>query len=284
MKFTNPVLSSLSRAERIGLVTLLAAVLLAFWDMRLSAVLLGAFILLCMFAPFFPGSSFYLPVISRGVSGKNAVALTFDDGPDPSTTPELLRLLAEHDVKATFFVTGKRALKYPDLVREILRRGHALGNHTYSHDPLIALRSRRRLSEEIISTQDLLHEFGIRCLAFRPPMGTTNPRLRKVLRRVDLICIGFSRRAFDGGNKWTSGLSTRILKRIRPDDIVLLHDIRPKEGRLLPWLKEVETILSGLEARGIAVLPLSEIVERPIMVTEIQTSFSASKTVSDESA
>lgn len=268
-KDIHPVISSLSIAERVGLVSLLAALLLSFVDVRLSVIPLGGFLLSCVVCPFFPGSSFFLPVISRGVSGQKAVALTFDDGPDPLSTPELLRLLSKHGAKATFFVIGKRASVHPELMKEILRQGHDVGNHTYSHDCLFALRSTKRLFTEIESTQNiLLGDFGIRCLAFRPPVGITSPRL-KVLRQRDEVVIGFSCRAFDGGNRWISKLSTRILKRVRPDDIVLLHDVRPKDGRLLPlWLKEVDSLLSGLKAEGFTVLPLSEIIGRPIMVRE----------------
>jgi len=265
----HPGISSLSIAERLGLVSLLTAALLAFLDVRLSTIPLGGFLLLCIVFPFFPRSNFYLPVVSHGVSGKKAVALTFDDGPDPLSTPELLRLLLNHGVKATFFVTGKRASKHPELVREILGQGHTLGNHTYSHDCLLALRSTKRLFKEIESTQDVLGGFGIRCLAVRPPVGVSSPRLRKVLEKTNAMNISFCCRALDGGNRWIANLSEKILKRVRPDDIVLLHDAQPKEVRLLPfWLKEVESILSGLEAKGLAVLPLSEIIGRPVMLTE----------------
>ncbi|PKN28210.1 MAG: polysaccharide deacetylase family protein [Deltaproteobacteria bacterium HGW-Deltaproteobacteria-21] len=260
-------IASLSKAEKIGLVSMLSALLLTFVDVRLSAIPLGAFLLSCIVCPFFPRSSFFLPVISRGVSGQKAVALTFDDGPDPLSTPELLSLLLKHGAQATFFVTGKRALAYPEVMNDILRQGHAVGNHTYSHDCLFALRSTKRLSGEIESTQDILTKFGIKTLAFRPPVGITNPRLRKVLRQRNAVVIGFSCRPLDWGNRRIRNLSTKILKRVRPDDIVLLHDIRPKEAHLLPlWLKEIETILSGLEAKGIAILPLSDLIGRQIMM------------------
>jgi len=260
-------IASLSKAEKIGLASMLTALLLAFVDVRLSAIPLAGFLLSCIVCPFFPRSSFFLPVISRGVSGQKAVALTFDDGPDPLSTPELLTLLLKHRAQATFFVTGKRALAHPEVMNDILRQGHGVGNHTYSHDCLFALRSTKRQCREIESTQDILTKFGITCLAFRPPVGITNPRLREVLRQGNTSVIGFSCRALDGGNRRIRKLSTKILKRVRPDDIVLLHDIRPKDAHLLLlWLKEVESILSGLEAKGFAILPLSDLIGRPMMM------------------
>jgi peptidoglycan/xylan/chitin deacetylase (PgdA/CDA1 family) len=270
MKDVQSGIPFLSKAEWVGIVSLLAAVLLSILDVRLSAMALGGFLVFCIVSTFLPSSSFYLPVISRGVSGRKAVALTFDDGPDPLTTPVLLRMLSKHGLKATFFVTGSRASANPELMREILRQGHTVGNHSYSHDFLFALRGRKRLRKEIESTEEILENFGIKCLAFRPPVGITGPRLREVLRRKGVLVIGFSCRAFDGGNRWISRLSEKILKRVRPDDIVLLHDVRPKDACLLPlWRQEVESLLLGLEARGLAVLPLSEIIGRPIMMKEV---------------
>jgi len=119
----------LSPAQWVGIGSILIAILLLFFDVRLSVIPIAGFILLCVAAPFFPGSGFFLPVISRGVSNKKAVALTFDDIPDPLVTPQVLQLLLKHRVKATFFVTGKKAAEHPELIREILVHGHSIGNH-----------------------------------------------------------------------------------------------------------------------------------------------------------
>ena len=106
-----------------------------------GAIPLGIFMVLCMAAPFIPTCSFFLPVISRGTCSRKAVALTFDDGPDPLTTPELLRLLKKHRVSATFFVTGHRVVRYPQLTKDIIAQGHSLANHSFHHDMLGAFRS-----------------------------------------------------------------------------------------------------------------------------------------------
>lgn len=257
----------LSMAERVGIGSFLIAILLLFFDVRLSVITLAGFILLCLAAPFFPRFGFYLPVISRGTSGKNAVALTFDDGPDPSSTPPLLRLLSKYQVKATFFVNGKKVVQYPELITAILQQGHLIGNHSYSHNNLIFFKRCEDMVREIESTQNVLHDFGIRPLAFRPPVGITSPRLRSALLQSDIYVVNFSCRAFDGGNRWIKNISRNILNSIRPDDIVLLHDIRQHNERLiLQWLNEVELILMGLKDKGLSVLPLSEIIGRPVMM------------------
>jgi peptidoglycan/xylan/chitin deacetylase (PgdA/CDA1 family) len=269
MKDVDSERSSLSIAERVGLVSFLIAILLLFFGVWLSIIPLAGFLLLCIAAPFFPRFGFYLPVISRGRSGKKAVALTFDDGPDPFSTPDLLRLLSKHNMKATFFVTGRKASDHPELVKEIVLQGHSIGNHTNTHDNLVLFRSHKRLLQEIASTQYVLGELGIICRAFRPPVGITGPRLRRALKQLGLDNINFSCRAFDGGNRWITNLSKKILKRIRPDDIVLLHDARPKNKALFSyWLNEIELILSGIEAKGLTVLPLSEVIGRPVMMSK----------------
>jgi peptidoglycan/xylan/chitin deacetylase (PgdA/CDA1 family) len=259
----------LSPAERVGLGSLLIAILLLFFDVRLSVIPLASFILLCAAAPFFPRFGFYLPVISRGVSNKKAVALTFDDGPDPLVTPQVLQLLLKHQVKATFFVTGKKAAEHPELIKEILLHGHSIGNHSYIHDNLLMFRRRKTIANEIECAQNVLSDFGIVPLAFRPPVGITGPRLRPALLNSGMYIVNFSCRACDGGNRWIKNISKKILKHIRPGDIVVLHDVRPhKQSLFTYWLNELDLIVSGLKEKGLAVLPLAEIIGRPVMVTK----------------
>jgi peptidoglycan/xylan/chitin deacetylase (PgdA/CDA1 family) len=178
----------------------------------------------------------------------------------------LLEVLRRHGVQATFFVAGAKAKQHPELIREILSRGHTVGNHSYHHDPLLMLRSRKRLKEEIAHTQDLLANFAVRPLTFRPPVGITNPRLKGVLRELGMYCVTFSCRAFDRGNRRIEGLAMIILKKVRPGAIILLHDVTPRGGGgIAHWLTEMERIVSGLKTRGYEILPLSELIDRPVM-------------------
>ena len=255
-----------SPAHGVGFIAfLLSGVLLLLFGGRIAAFPLGVFVLLCVVAPFFPQWGFFLPVISRGDSGVKAVALTFDDGPDPDVILLLLDLLDRYETAATFFVIGKKAERNPALVREILLRGHAVGNHSYHHDPLLMLRSSVRLAEEIARTQLLLADFGIRPLVFRPPVGITNPRLPKILMELRLDCVTFSCRASDFGNRRMAGLAMTILKKIHPGAIVLLHDVSPRGRRIMDWLREVERLILGLKSRGYNVVPLAELIGRPVM-------------------
>ena len=257
----------LSAGERIGCWSFLLALLLAFVDIRLTLMVLAGFVVMCFAAPFFPGSNFYLPVVSRGSSGRKAVALTFDDGPDPQTTPELLRLLKKHRVTGTFFVNGRKAGLYPQLINEILSHGHCVANHSFNHDVFMAFRSEQTVMRDIEAVQEVLSQHGIAPLAFRPPAGITSPRLRLVLQTKGMVAVNFSCRARDGGNRWLRHLSQKILQRVRPDDIVLLHDIAPRSAALLSlWVEEIDSVLEGIRKKGLVVLPLAELIGKPVMI------------------
>jgi peptidoglycan/xylan/chitin deacetylase (PgdA/CDA1 family) len=260
---------SFSAAAKIGLVAFLLAAILIVVNRWLAVIPLAGFLLLCLAAPFFPCFGFYLPVICKGASGKKAMAITFDDGPDPLTTPLLLKLLLKRQVKATFFVTGEKAAAYPKLVKDVVRQGHLVGNHSYKHSYRILFKTSPSIVADIQATQNVLNDFGIRPLAFRPPAGMTSPGLRSALLETGLYLVNFSCRALDGGNRRLGNIAKRILKRIRPDDIVLLHDSRPPDESLIPvWLNEVETLLAGLEIKGLVVLPLSELIGKPVMISK----------------
>jgi peptidoglycan-N-acetylglucosamine deacetylase len=255
-----------SLAEKVGLLSFVTAGLLCIFDPRMAVIPLAIYLAICFVAPFLPRFSFFLPIISRGKSGKKAVAVTFDDGPDPLTTPALLNVLSRHNIKATFFVLGKKAAEHPELIRQIISQGHSIGNHTYSHDNFIMLKSSSTLLQEVAYTQDILKGLGVLPLAFRPPVGITSPRLRNVLLKLGMYNVNFSCRAMDCGNRFIARLSSKILKCIRPDDIIVLHDMQPKKEQFSYWLNEIETIFSGLEAKGFSVFPLPDLIEKPVSI------------------
>jgi len=261
---------SFSAAAKIGLVAFLLAAILIVVNRWLAVIPLAGFLLLCLAAPFFPCFGFYLPVICKGASGKKAMAITFDDGPDPLTTPLLLKLLLKRQVKATFFVTGEKAAAHPQLVKEIVRQGHLVGNHSFKHSYWILFKTSATIVEDIEAAQNVLNDFGIRPLAFRPPAGITSPGLRSALLKTGMYLVNFSCRPLDGGNRRINNIAIKILKRIRPDDIILLHDGRPPDPSLIPtWLNEIENLLTGIETKGLMVIPLSELIGKPVMISRV---------------
>jgi peptidoglycan/xylan/chitin deacetylase (PgdA/CDA1 family)/2-polyprenyl-3-methyl-5-hydroxy-6-metoxy-1,4-benzoquinol methylase len=242
----------------------LFAVLL-FLDVALAPLPLIIFVLLCCISPLFPRLSFYLPIVSRGRRGAKGVALTFDDGPDPKVTPQLLELLARHGATATFFVTGVRAERYPELIRAILAGGHALGNHSYSHSPFLMLKSAATLRREVASAQTVFRQFGIVPLVFRPPVGITGPRLWRVLLENGMFCLNFSLRARDMGNRRVNRLAEKLLARVAQRDIILLHEIAPRQGEVTQLLNEFSLLLEGLKERGLEVVPLAQLIGKKVM-------------------
>jgi peptidoglycan-N-acetylglucosamine deacetylase len=231
----------------------------------LAALPLIAFVLLCSITPFFPRLGFFLPIISKGKKGSRGVALTFDDGPDPAVTPGLLELLARKGAPATFFVTGARAERYPEIIKAILAGGHTIGNHSYSHFPFLMFRGRRTLQREVASAQSVLLKFGIVPLAFRPPVGITNSRLWRVLLENGMFCVNFSCRAADLGNRRVAHLARRLLSKAGPGDIILLHDIAPHQGDVPHLLQEFATLIDGVRGKGLEILPLGQLIGKEVM-------------------
>lgn len=263
-----------SPAEHCGIIAFALAILLGAVDLRLATLPLTLLVMLCVVAPFFPRAGFFFPVVSRGTTDENRVAVTFDDGPDPATTPHLLDLLEKYDVPAAFFVTGRRAAVYPHLVRAMVDRGHEVGNHSFHHNKYRMFWQPRLLDHEIVATQRALAPLDIVPLAFRPPIGITTPAMGKVLAARNLFAVNFSCRAFDAGNRRIGRLSRKILATVQPDDIVLLHDSTPAAGRSIEsWLNEVETILKGLSGKNLTAIPLSRLIGRPVMRRKDDTTF-----------
>ncbi len=235
-----------------------------------AIVPLAIFLLLCAVAPFLPGVSFFLPIISRGTDKETGVTLSFDDGPHPQSTPVILELLTRHNCKATFFIVAEQAAKYPELVHEILARGHTIGNHSLRHDSLLMLRSPRTIALDIRRAQEILQRFGVRPLLFRPPVAITNPRLGRILEAEGLVAVNYSCRAFDRGNRNIVNLATRILDRVRPGDIIMLHDLPPHRPDVQEeWHRELDQLLDTLHGRY-RVVPLARLIRRPVMSRPIQ--------------
>lgn len=264
-----------SRAHLTGLVAITLAVALSRvqpWRLPFGVLLSPAAlpllvqVALNITGSMVPGLSFFLPLVTHGPRARAAVALSFDDGPDPVTTGKLLDLLARRQVPASFFVVGKQAEAHPELIARIRDAGHELGNHSMNHDPVLMFRSLERLESEIAECQAVLRSLGVRSLTFRPPVGITNPRLPIVLKRLALGCVCFSCRPLDFGNRRLRGLAGRVLARVRPGDIILLHDVAPlPEVGVEAWLAEVEKVLDGLAQANLAVVPLSSLIGQPLM-------------------
>jgi peptidoglycan/xylan/chitin deacetylase (PgdA/CDA1 family) len=168
----------------------------------------------------------FADAVVRGPGGARGFALTFDDGPDPVTTPRVLDALDAAKAQGTFFVIARKAEEHPEVVREILRRGHAVGLHSYAHDRLFSLRSERQVRADLEKGLAVLTAItGVRPTLFRPPIGHTNPIIARVADALDLVVVGWSIGARDGiAGASAERVAARVRGRLHDGAIVLLHD------------------------------------------------------------
>jgi peptidoglycan/xylan/chitin deacetylase (PgdA/CDA1 family) len=150
-----------------------------------------------------------------------AVALTFDDGPDPESTPELLDILGTHGAQATFFMIGRNAADHPDIVRRVAAGGHAVGNHTWDHPTMPAISSRER-RRQIKACQKALEPYGQRL--FRPPHTLQSAASYLTTRGLGYEVVAWGVQAEDWLERSPDWLTTRLVERLAPGRIAVLHD------------------------------------------------------------
>ncbi|MFD9487369.1 polysaccharide deacetylase family protein [Streptomyces sp. NPDC059991] len=164
------------------------------------------------------------PFLSMPQLGPDTMVLTFDDGPDPRYTPEILRTLREHDVRAMFFVCGEMATDNRDLLREMRDDGHVIGNHSWTH-PLLITMSRDAVRDEMTRTSEVIEEvLGERPQWFRAPYGAWNRNSFQIGAELGMEPMGWTLDTLD----WTTPGTDTIVRRIRdgaaPGVVVLSHD------------------------------------------------------------
>lgn len=204
---------------------------------------------------FRPASGVFMPVVTRGPHDRGQVALTFDDGPDPAVTPKVLDALAAHGARATFFVIGRHVEAHPDLAARIVAEGHQLGNHTQGHARTLNLRSARVMQAEIERAEATLRSVPSGPVGrppYRPPVGLKSPPLARAAQRLGLEVVMWSLHARDTRGASAEAIATRVLDRVRPGDIVLLHDGHDLGGPpRMATAEALPTILQGLAQRGL---------------------------------
>lgn len=222
------------------------------WPAALGAVIADH--LLITAAGLWPRSALLGPNWVRlpAASGPAAVALTFDDGPDPEVTPQLLALLAAHAVPATFFCIGERVARYPQLARAIVAQGHTLGNHSYRHSAAFSLLGPQAQGADVQRCQEVIRQTtGTTPEFFRAPAGLRNVFLAPVLARAELQLVSWTRRGFDTMTRDPARVLRALTRNLHGGDILLLHDghaARTAAGR--PVLLEVLPGLLAIIARA----------------------------------
>jgi peptidoglycan/xylan/chitin deacetylase (PgdA/CDA1 family) len=183
------------------------------------------------------------------------IAMTFDDGPSPETTPRLLDILKQRNIKATFFMIGQNAERNPAIVKRILAEGHEIGNHSWTHPQLSKL-SDDRVTEEINKTQNAIKDAsGYTPVLMRPPYGAITARQKDwIEKQFGLSVIIWSVDPFDWKRPGASVIEERILAGARPGAIVLSHDIHKQTVDAMP------ATLDALAAKGFKFVTVSQLI------------------------
>ena len=184
-------------------------------------------------------------------AGRNEIALTFDDGPDPEVTPKVLDILDSHHAKASFFVIGDKAAAHPELIREIVKRGHSIENHSQKHSHVFGLFAWTALRKDIGTAQEIIAGItGQSPAFFRSPMGIRNPLLDPVIAQFGLRYITWTRRGFDTVTSNAAVVLERLTRKMSAGDILLLHDRRTHGERAIV-LEVLPALLDRIAAAGL---------------------------------
>jgi len=168
--------------------------------------------------------NFYLKSHGHGSRDFPEIALTFDDGPDEQFTPKILEILKKNNITATFFCIGQKIEKNPEILDQIIKDGHIVGNHSYSHSFYFDFFSPMRMAREIKRTDQLIKKLtGKKPVLFRAPYGVTNPFLCKSLKKTGHKSVSWSLRSFDT-NRSKEKMLDHIKSKLNNGDVVLFHD------------------------------------------------------------
>ena len=186
----------------------------------------------------------------------NQISITFDDGPNPEFTPQVLSLLKKYNAKATFFCIGKHIEDNPNLFQELISNGHTVGNHTYSHSNWFGFFSSENVVSELKKTNAIVKEISnLDLKLYRPAFGVTNPNIKKALQTTNLTSVGWNKRSLDTTNLSEEKILKRITKDLRKGDIVLLHDSNAKSIAVL------ERLLLFLQSKQMQSVTVDQLLE-----------------------
>ncbi|MGH8279833.1 MAG: polysaccharide deacetylase family protein [Gammaproteobacteria bacterium] len=210
-----------------------------------------------------PGSGLFYPTVTHAARNTKRVALSFDDGPDPTVTPQVLDMLAAYGAHATFFIIGKSLAAQPELGQRMLAEGHVLGNHSWQHSRWQNFRWFRWHARELQLCGQAIEALdpGRRPWLYRPPVGLKRPELARAVWRRGLTLVAWSLHSHDTRLSDPERIAGRVLKKIRGGDIVLLHDGHDLAGRQRPQCAvAVRLILQGLRVKGMECVTIPELL------------------------
>lgn len=222
-----------------------------------SLTLAGVLLLLAVL----PGNSFYGNVLTHAHTQRKIIALTFDDGPYPPYTQQLLKLLAEKKVKVTFFMVGENAAEHPELVREVQSQGHLIALHAGYHKDLLKLSSSEVQSNIAYGKSTLTAITGTAPRYMRPPHGFKDWSVLSAIESAGLQATNWSIIPRDWTNPGARVIADRVLEKAEPGAIVLLHDgdSPKKQASRAQTIEAVGLIIDALRAQGYEFVTIDEL-------------------------
>ena len=212
-------------------------------------ILVGAALLLLAVLP---GDSFYGPVLAAGSTTKKVVALTFDDGPYPPYTEQVLAVLKEKNVPATFFVVGENAVAHPALLKSMQEDGHLIGTHTYHHKDLLRLNGAEIYEELAMGVDSIKKITGESPHFIRPPHGFKDFEVMQQVERLGLKAVNWDVIPKDWTNPGTEVIVRNVVENVKPGSVVLLHDgdSPVNKGSRQQTVEALPKIIDQLRAEG----------------------------------
>ncbi len=224
-----------------------------------------AALLLCHFVILIIGianirSQFFGKVHFQGRNLDRRIALTFDDGPDPGLTGDILAMLDRYAMRATFFVIGRKVERFPQIVKRAYGAGHTIACHDMRHQWGSNFRMTGALVRDIGACRQIVEEvIGKRPRLYRPPMGLMNPHVPVALARLNMECVGWSARLGDAGNTKLEKL-TPMAGLAGPGAVIMLHDCLPLPEYKFIFLEQLEKLLVTIREKGLQPVGVDELL------------------------
>ena len=254
---------NLHHLSLICCVLLVAGMLFYGWPVFLCGAVVVVLVLLVTDAIVRPGSSLFYPTITHGPRQGLRVALSFDDGPDPVITPQVLDVLVQYGAHATFFVIGESLAAHPEIGRRMAAEGHAIGNHSWQHSRWQNFYTAGWHGREIERGEQAIAAVtgSSAPVLYRPPVGLKSGELAHAAWRRGLTLVAWSLHSRDTRLKDAESIARRVLARVRAGDIVLMHDGHDLPGRTRPvCAAALRLILQGLREQGLECVTIPELL------------------------
>jgi peptidoglycan/xylan/chitin deacetylase (PgdA/CDA1 family) len=203
--------------------------------------------LIIFYGCYYVGSNFFIPIVCSAKTDKKVIAISFDDGPDPVNSPQILQLLRDRGAEATFFCIGNKIQGNETILKQTHNDGHIIGNHTFTHHFWFDMFPYKKMAVDMQMMDEAMDGvIGKKPKLFRPPYGVTNPNLSKAIIGGHYTPVGWSVRSFDTVIKDEKKLLNKLINKLKPGAVFLFHDTSVTTLAILPaFLQHVKS--SGYE-------------------------------------